>query len=198
MGSKSNDNDVTAADVARILAAVDASEIASAREIVMKMIKAGPHASAYRKIEQLAEDTEIATDVGSWELEVVTVEKDLEALLARNDWEEPAEVIDLDGRLGVDYRALLNLCRARLRRGEGSEKRLREVQAKLETSAKKEREVIRRKEEADLRLAEALSGLASLGNAEENLIRMRFFLRETLDVLDAMTPVPTTHRSRPT
>ncbi len=49
-----------------------------------------------------------------------------------DDWDDPAEVIDPTGDIGVNYEALFKICTARLARGEGNRDRLEAAVGKLE------------------------------------------------------------------
>lgn len=88
----------------------------------------------YLKLLQMARDIG-AHGEGPWLHQAAYSHDEFERLLqAEEEWSDAAEILDPAGAGGFRYDYLLNICLARLRRGEGPRRRLTAIRRKLERS----------------------------------------------------------------
>jgi hypothetical protein len=92
---------------------------------------------AYEELMQLGEDAGDVVDKDRWPVMIVQRHRDVDVLLAADEWDDPANVVD-PGRENVDcetYRKWLSICAARLKRGEGEPTCLRTTIKKIQAAA---------------------------------------------------------------
>jgi len=117
-------------DVLSLLDEVEPKRGGRAYEALITSLREGPLSELYRRIEEMADDAGTDRRLVGWEREAVLHHRTVESLLGSESWEQVAELIAEDA-LEIDYQALLNICAARRRRGEGDPERLEGVERAL-------------------------------------------------------------------
>lgn len=124
------EKDFTLRDLATLFEAVDASETSPVRRALLAMARHEPFATMYRQIEQLAEDAGTPRHLEGWEFQAVEDNLAFDHLLSSEPWDDPAAALQMQAP-GIDLGALLGICQARRKRGEGDAERLSQTEQKL-------------------------------------------------------------------
>ncbi len=137
-----SDDEPSPMELARLISAVTSDwEIPEALGAAHWLIAQSELASAHlARLEQIEADAGDALRNYSLML-ILDYDAELDRLLAaEDDWQDPSDVLDPTRNRGINCRALYNLCRARIERSEGAERRqLEAVRDKLERPAELER-----------------------------------------------------------
>ncbi len=129
---------LTLEDVALVLSAsreVPAGTAGRLAGVVRTDPRFEPHVE---RLEALAEEAGLP-EAQDRPLSALHCQRSFERLAAAKDWRHPAEVLDPDGELGIAYRELVHLARARARR-QGAPRSYGEALVKLEAAWAQEKE----------------------------------------------------------
>jgi len=119
-------------------------------------------ARLWRQLEQMGQDAGCLLQHPAYGVDVVRYHRDVDRLLASEDWATAEEALDVTGEMGACYNEWLRIVEARLVRGEGDAERLREVRARLRAEAA----IARRQPVLEDKLPVLVQVLASKDNRE--------------------------------
>lgn len=162
-----------------LLAVTSRAEMPEAQETARWLIaQSEPARALHARIEQIAEDVGQAPIKPSGTLWVLEYERQLERLLLATDAGQSLDdLLDPESLLGIECEVLHRLCRARLERCRGEEKRgLEAVCAQLDRPAQLER-LLPRPEQRFERLRQWLREIRDVGDAVESLEEVARLLR---------------------
>jgi len=92
-------------------------------------------ARLWSELEQMGKDAGCLLQYPAYGVDVVRYNRDVDRLLAADDWATAEEALDATGDVGASYNEWLRIVEARLARGEGDAERLREVRGRLRAEA---------------------------------------------------------------
>ena len=170
-------------EIARLLSAVTSSSpmpesLETAHWLIAQSL---PATACLDRLEQLRADAGTAPRIWDWTA-VLDYERQLNRLLeAADDWQDPGDVLDPTRSRGLNCQVLYNLCRARVERSTGAERRrLAAVLEKLERPAELQRLLPFQTGRFE-RLKKWLQEVSDLGSAVDSLEEMARLLRSALE-----------------
>lgn len=145
---------LTLEDVAILLSHTDQLPASVVRKLP-RVIGTHPGVAGHvERLRAMAREAGVGAERGDWSQVAFYSHQDLDRLLAAEDWQDPAEVLDPQGEVGVSYRELVCVAEARARGSR--DPRLGKVHGRLQRAlaAEAERAVPIRRIAAELQQQE--------------------------------------------
>ncbi len=128
---------LTLEDVAMLLSHTDHLPARVALKLP-RVIGTDPRLAAHvGQLQDMAREAGLEAECRDWPEIAFLCHRDLDRLLAAEDWQHPAEVLDPDGEVGVSYRELIRAAETRARRSD--DPKLPEVRRRLKRAWAAER-----------------------------------------------------------
>ena len=140
---RERDDAPTLMELAKLLCAITSSARApESQPTVLWLIRQSDAAAkTYACFDHMATDAGMLPTYPTWPTELVRMHQDVDRLLAAENWNDAAEILDPTGNSGPCYETWFNICLARLARGEGDRQRLESAAEKLKRNMDQERQV---------------------------------------------------------
>ncbi len=173
-------NEPSLIELAQLIMAAETGEsypeaVYTVRWLIMRSM---PASDLYRRLEWMADDAGFHARDPNWAVATLEVHKELDRLLATfDDWQDAAEAIELDMQKDYAFLYLLRVCRARIARSKGAErKRLEQLRRRLQDAARRAnyaRDPEAHLSELSSSLRSMVNPAATLETLEELLHRLR-------------------------